>query len=92
MSAMRAITLQLDLHDYERLEAEAERLGVPPATLARMYVQVRLNGGKAVTEKQRRARLDALDRLTELTADLPVVDAVQIARKSRNELESRSSL
>jgi hypothetical protein len=89
---MRAITLQLDLHDYERLEAEAERLGVPPATLARMYVRARLNGGEMATEKQRRAGLDALDRLTELTADLPTVDAVQIAQESRNELEGRPGL
>jgi hypothetical protein len=42
------------------------------------------------TEERRKAALEALDRLAELRADLPPVDAVKIARESREELERRS--
>jgi hypothetical protein len=56
-----------------------------------MYVLTSLNGGKSV-ERRRRTGLVALDRLVELTADLPPVDAVQIARESREELEGRTAL
>jgi hypothetical protein len=87
MSALRAITLRLDPDDYQRLESEAARLGVPLATLVRMYVRGRLNGDVTETERQRRAGLAALDRLREMTVNLPHVDAVQIARESRDELE-----
>lgn len=89
MSAMRDITLQLNHEDYERLETEATRLGVPPAALIRTYVRARLDGGDTLTERRRRSGLDALDRLMEFTADLPAVDAAQIARESREELEGR---
>jgi hypothetical protein len=40
MSMTKAITLRLDPSDYERLETEAERLGVAPATLAQVYVRI----------------------------------------------------
>lgn len=92
MSAMRVITLRLAPQDYERLEAAAIRLGVPPATLGRVYVRAGLNGEEPQGERRRRTGLDALDRLAALTADLPAVDAVQIAQESREELESRSHL
>lgn len=86
---MRDITLQLDQEDYERLETEATRLGVPPAILVRTYIRARLDGGDTHMERRRRAGLDAPDRLMELTADLPTVDAVQIAGESRDEFEGR---
>lgn len=92
MSMLRAITLRLDSVDYARLETEAERLGVPPATLVRMYVRSKLNGDDTEVERRRRAGLQALDRLTELTADLPTVDAVQIAQESREGLNARPSV
>src|SRR5437879_5811013 len=91
MSTLHEITLRLDPDDYARLESEAARLGVPPATLVRMYVRGRLNGDETEAERQRRAGLEALDRLTELTMNLPRVDAVQFARESRDELEGRST-
>jgi|SRR5579884_602370 len=40
----------------------------------------------------RRIGLEALDRLAELTADLPPTDAVKIVRESREELEKRAAL
>lgn len=92
MNTLRAITVRLDPVDYARLEAEAERLGVPPATLVRMYVRGRLSGDDTEVESRRRIGLQALDRLAELTADLPAVDAVQIAHESREALDTRPSL
>lgn len=84
--------LRLQADDYDRLEAEARRLGVPPATLVRIYVRASLNADETEQARRRRVGLDALDKLAELTAGLPVVDAVAIARESREELETRSSL
>ncbi len=92
MSAMRDITLQLNHEDYERLETEATRLGVPPATLVRLYVRARLAGDETHMERRCRAGVDALDQLMERTADLPTVDAVQIARESHEELEGRPGI
>ncbi|HEY3108530.1 MAG TPA: hypothetical protein VGL23_07240 [Chloroflexota bacterium] len=75
-----------------RGEAEAERLGVAPGTLARIYVRAGLSRNSDEAERRRRAGLAALDRLAELTADLPPVDAVQVASHSREALERRSVL
>ena len=87
----KVVTLRLDPEDYERLEAEARRLGLLPGTLARVYVRAGLQGQHDEEERRRRSGLAALDRLAELTSDLPPVDAVQTARESRDELERRSS-
>lgn len=93
MAAMRAISVRLDPRDYDRLEAEAKRLGLPPATLVRLYVRAGLHGdGETESERRRRTGLAALDRLAALTADLPTVDAVQLVRESRRELEQRPAL
>lgn len=91
MSAPKAITLWVGLEDYECLGAQAVRLGVTSPKLAGMYVESGLDGSSTVGEKRHQAGLDALDRLAELTRDLPAVDAVQVARESRAELEERSS-
>jgi len=48
--------------------------------------------GETEAEWRRRAGLAALDRLATLTADLPSVDAVQVAREIREELEQRPHL
>lgn len=92
MNTLRAITVRLDPVDYARLEAEAERLGVPPATLVRMYVRGRPSGDDTEGERRRRIGPQALDQLADLTADLPPVDAAQIAHESREALEARPSL
>lgn len=91
MSAMKVMSLRLNRDDYERLESEADRLGIPPATLVRMFVRAGLNEEEPEAEKRRRIGLEALDRLAELTADLPPVDAVKIIREGREELEGRAS-
>jgi hypothetical protein len=93
MSAKKAVTLRLEPDDYDQLEAEAKRLGMRPGTLARVYVRAGLhqhNGAETEAERRRRVGKAALRRLAVLTADLPPVDAVQVARESRDELERRS--
>ena len=89
MSTRKPITLRLDAADYDRLEAEARRLGMAPSSLAEVYVRAGLGNGEAEHERRRRAGLAALDRLAELTMDLPRIDAVRVARESREELEQR---
>ncbi|HLH21920.1 MAG TPA: hypothetical protein VK066_05325 [Chloroflexota bacterium] len=91
MELTKTLTLQLGPAEYERLAAEARRLGLTPAALARRYVQSGLPADLQTDAEERRRRgLAALARLAELTADLPPVDAVQVARESREELERRS--
>lgn len=90
MAQSKAITLHLAPADYERLAAEAQRRGLSVGELARTYVQAALPAEGIWTEERRKAALEALDRLAELRADLPPVDAVQIARESRKDLERRS--
>jgi hypothetical protein len=91
METAKAVTFHLTPAEYERLEAEALRLGLTPVALARSYVLAALPvDPEADAEERRRRGLAALARLAELTADLPPVDAVQIARESREELERRS--
>jgi len=92
MRTKKAITLRLEPMDYERLAVEARRRGVAPAALARVYVRTGLNGQPTIPDQRRLAGLAALDRLAELTADLPLVDAVELVRKGRRELASRPHL
>jgi hypothetical protein len=66
-------------------------MGVPPATLARMYVRSKLSDDEA-TSRRRREGIAALDRLAMLAGDLPQIDAVDIARESRDELNDRPKL
>lgn len=90
MSATKGVTLRLDSADYERLAAEAKRLGMSPGTLARVYVRAGLaRNAESEAEWRRRIGLEALERLAQITADLPPTDAVQVARESREELEQR---
>jgi hypothetical protein len=90
MRVTKAITVRLDPSDYERLDGEARRLGMSAGTLARVYVRAGLAGdSETEAERRRRTGLKALDRLARLTADLPPVDAVRVARESREELEQR---
>lgn len=91
MRAGKSVTVQLDPPEYELLTREAERQGTSPRSLAAQYVRAGLQGnGEPTREARRRAGLEALARLADLTADLPPVDAVKIARESRRQLERRS--
>ena len=88
-----AITVRLEEADYQRLTAEAKRLGMPPGTLVRVLLRSGLSATlETELERRRRVGLAALDRLAALTADLPSVDAVRVTQASRDELEQRSTL
>jgi hypothetical protein len=94
MRATKVISLRLDREDRERLEAEAQRLGLAPATLARVYVRAGLHGNDlSTTGRARRAGLDALEGLAELRGSLPhdgpAVDVVQIIAEGREERDRR---
>ena len=91
MGFTKTLTLQLDPVEYAHLEAEAQRRGLTPAALARRCIQSGLSADPlADAEERRRRGLTALARLAALRADLPPVDAVQVARESRADLERRS--
>jgi hypothetical protein len=94
MSMSKAITLRLDPADYDRLETEAERLGVAPATLARVYVRAGLNNEtESVAARNRRTGLDVLRRLAALRQRLPddsaPIDVVEIIAEGRDERDRR---
>jgi hypothetical protein len=97
VGATKASTVRVDQADYERLEAEARRLGMRPSALVRMCLRSGLgwNGGIQV-EQRLRVGLEALERLTALREELrragyPAADAVQLVREGREELEPRPS-
>lgn len=82
MTATRAVTLRLPAEDFARLEAEARRAGVRPGTLARLLL-------RRCLEPPGRLPQTALDRLGALRAELPRVDAVEVLRAARSDLEAR---
>jgi len=90
MSMTKAITLLVNPADYERLEAEAERLGVAPTTLVQGYVRAGLSGkAQFRSAKSRQTGLAALRGLAELrqrlSDDGSRVDVVEIIAEGREE-------
>lgn len=79
-----AVTLRLEDEDFERLEAEAQRLGIRPGTLARSIVSA------AVANDHRTSPRHALARLRSRARRLPPIDPVEVVRQGRRELEERS--
>ena len=92
MRTKKTITLRLEPAEYERLAGEARSLGVAPAALARTYVRTGLSGHPVTPDQRRSIGLAALDRLAELTADLPPVDAVELLLEGREALARRPHL
>lgn len=82
MNERRAVTLRLPVEDFARLEAEAKQAGIRPGTLARLLIHRCLQ----VPARQPKS---ALERLGELRIGLPRVDAVEIVRAGRADLEAR---
>jgi hypothetical protein len=95
MGMPRALTLRLESSDYERLAAEANRLGMSPGTLARVYVRAGLAGnGDTAEERRRLTGLAALEGLAALRARLPQlgsVDVVKLVREGRKDLARRTA-
>lgn len=94
MDTQKTIILHLEPREYEQLEAAARRKGMAPDVLVRSLVEDALNDD-VLNDPERRKQamydaLDVLDRLAGMTRGLPEVDAVQIVREGREELERRS--
>lgn len=84
MSESKTFTIQLSAEESDRLEAEAQRLNVPPDALALILLQLSLAQVNPSLDS-----LAALWRLGELTKDLPPVDPVELVRAGREDLEKR---
>lgn len=82
MPDRRAVTLRLPAEDFARLEAEARRAGVRPGTFARLVIHRYLREPR---EEPKRA----LERLGALRRPLPRIDAVELVREGRAELEAK---
>ncbi|MGB3514785.1 MAG: hypothetical protein WBA93_37360 [Microcoleaceae cyanobacterium] len=87
MSESKLLTVQLSSKDYDRLENEAKRLNLPIDILVQRLVQFGLEEIPAQLNKQK-AR-EAIAGLREIAKNLSQVDAVAIARQSREDLEQR---
>ena len=87
--ASRPLMVRLDEADHDRLEHEAQQLGMPPSTLAKVLLHATLTAPSRDPGDVASTRLTALDRLAELRANLPPVDAVRLIREGRRELDRR---
>ena len=85
----RALTVRLEVQDYERLEREAARLGMRPGTLARVLLRASLGAPDRRSEHPSVSLEQLFDRLAGLRDGLPPVDAAAITAASRAELERR---
>ena len=90
MSTQKTITIHLDEHDYERLEAEARRKGLQPDALVQSYVQGALPDNDQDIKHRRQQMQRALELFDRLAETMPPFDAEQLMRESREELERRS--
>lgn len=84
MSMSKSISIELSDKDFERLEAEAQRLNVPTDALASIMVKFSLTKVNPSVDA-----LAALWGLAEIRKQLPPIDAVELARASRQDLEQR---
>lgn len=87
--ASRPLMVRLDEADHDRLESEARELGMPASTLAKVLLHATLSAPSPDPGDVANARLSALDRLAQLRASLPPVDAVRLIREGRRELDRR---
>jgi hypothetical protein len=84
MSESITLTIQLSQADCDRLQSEAKRLNIPPEALASIVLQFGLAKINPSIDG-----LAALWGLSEIRKKLPPIDAVKLARESREELEQR---
>jgi hypothetical protein len=87
----RALTVRLEPEDYERLEREANRLGMRPGTLARVLLRASLGEPEQQLANPPISLQRLLDRLAALREGLPPADAAAIVAAGRAELERRGS-
>ncbi|HIK11719.1 MAG TPA: hypothetical protein IGS52_15905 [Oscillatoriaceae cyanobacterium M33_DOE_052] len=87
MSDVKTITMEISPEEWERLQAEADRLAVPIDTLAQRMLSNGIAQIQPPIDKEKALR--ALDGLRELAKSLPPTDAVELVRAGREELEQR---
>ena len=86
MSQSKTLTIKLSDEDSDRLETEARRLNLLPDELAQKILRDRLSQASSSIDPR-----EALLRLREIGRKMPSVDAVQLARESRDALTQRES-
>lgn len=93
MDSTRTIAIQLDEKSYERLRDEARRTGVSADDLAGAYIRARLESAAPMTDEEYRwTGRKALKQLAAFRRTLPdadPVDAVQLIRDARDELDDQ---
>jgi|SRR5579875_2546603 len=93
MSSTKEIRLRLQQDEYDRLVDEADRRGLSPDALAGTYVHEALSKS-GVGSEDRRSGLEALEMFRALRWRLPAgapIDAVELVREGREELNRRNS-
>ena len=90
MTETRPITLHLPEGDFQHIAAEAQRRGLSTERVVRDYLRAAMATAGTTSPPVQAAGLAALEDLATLTADLPPVDAVQLARAIRADLEARA--
>ena len=89
--------LRFEPNEYARLAERAKPLGVPMSALVRTYVHAGLErDSNGTSREQHRNAIEAIESLTALCeerrrAGYPSVDAQELVRFSREELERRAS-
>lgn len=89
MSESKPLTIQLSPEDSDRLDAEAKRLQLSPETLAMRILHTNLTHTERRIDSKN--ALEALNRLREIGRKQPPIDAVELARASREDLEQRGT-
>lgn len=81
-------TIRLQPTTYDALEAEAARRHVAPDDLADEMMRERLTAGAHREEGGMRA---TLERLRQISARMPEIDAARLVREGRDELDRRGT-
>ncbi|HMM43070.1 MAG TPA: hypothetical protein PKA95_14325 [Thermomicrobiales bacterium] len=95
MSTTHTITISLDDEEYDRLTSEARRRSIQPEALAREYIHQNLPEESEEAGDVLQRTMAALEELRSIREDArrrgyPALDAVEVVREGRRELEERS--
>jgi phage FluMu protein gp41 len=99
MNETKTVVVRMAAEDFERLEAEARRLGVRPGTAARILLRQHLceaqaappEGGRAYDEETAQKGIEAIRRIRAALQEVGPIDTRRILRESRKELEERGN-
>src|SRR5437016_1432262 len=85
--AVKTISVRLDPTDFGRLQAQANRVGVPAGTYARVLIRAGLDEAHGPNSYSRATKLRGLDKRLRAgwPKDAAAVDAVALIREGRDE-------